>query len=238
MKNTWMNKRSRSSPESTTTRDKKAKSEMTTKELLEAMEKRLKEHTKESEEKINANIIEQTKHLEQTLGSRISELETQILKMDEEHQETRARCNELERKLRQLDRTTRKNNIVITGMEAVTAVEADHEFQKIIPKTKLSNMRAIKTKNGTKVVATCENFESKMELMKAKRSIKTENGKQVFIDDDLSREDNELQFIVRQKAKSLKAEGKNVKIGQRKLNVEGKWIYIDEETKSFKSTDF
>ena len=55
---------------------------------------------------------------------------------------------------------TRKYNVVTKGMEAETALEANLEIQKIIPKTKLSNMPVIKTKTGTKVGATCENFES------------------------------------------------------------------------------
>ena len=138
---------------------------------------------------------------------------------------------------------TRKNNIVITVLSAGTPTEAASQIKEILPEIQgekpiITNLRVMRTKNGNKVVGTCENFEQKIEIMRVKRDIKTKTGQKIFIDDDLSKEDGELQFLVRQKAKSLTAEGKKVKIGNRKINVNGKWWYINETTKEFTETNF
>lgn len=239
-----MSKRNRSatSPESDDKNClKKPQTEMSTKNLLdamEAMEKRMMEQARASEERINANTTAQINKLETTLGSRIKELEEQLERMEEKNQETTTRCIGLERRLRQLDRNGRKNNIVITGLEASTIQEAIEETKMVLPNAKLSNIRMINTKGGTKIIGSCESFERKLELMREKRNLKTTTGKKVFVDDDLSKEDGELQYIVRQKAKTLAAEGKTVRIGQRKISVDGKWLYIDEGTKEFQHHHF
>ena len=240
------NKRShqQTSPELVIKETKRPKANMaTTEALLMAMEGRIMDYIKASEERINGNVATQVKCLEDTIIVRIKELEATLENLQEENQKVLSRCVELESKFRRTDRMTRKNNIVITGLSAGTPTEAASQIKEILPeiqgeKPVIKNLRVKHTKNGNKVVGTCENFEQKIEIMRVKKDIKTKTGQKIFIDDDLSKEDGELQFLVRQKAKSLTAEGKKVKIGNRKINVNGKWWYINETTKEFTETNF
>lgn len=55
-------------------------------------------------------------------------------------------------------------------------------------------------------------------------------GRNIFIDHDMTKEEREVQRKMRESAKRKREEGKKVKIGYRKITVEGKvYIWNEEE---------
>ncbi|KAI4465408.1 atp synthase mitochondrial f1 complex assembly factor 2/atp12 protein mitochondrial precursor [Holotrichia oblita] len=70
-----------------------------------------------------------------------------------------------------------------------------------------------------------------MEVMKNKSKLRNKLDNKVFINDDLTREERDIQRIIRQKAKEEKSKGKQVKIGYAKLVIEG-YVYGVDTLKS------
>lgn len=66
-----------------------------------------------------------------------------------------------------------------------------------------------------------KNEQDKKKLMQAKSKLKNLKGETIYINDDLTNREREMQKIIRQMAKKERENGKTVKIGYRKLIVNG-----------------
>lgn len=127
----------------------------------------------------------------------------------EENQSLRHENSRLTTKLDLFDRDRRRNNVIITGIEAtntedaVIAINNALKTSGVEPTPEIKNVRIIRLKSGQKVVGTCQSTEEKRAIMRNKRKITTSAGKPIFIDDDLSPEESAIQFKARQKAREL-----------------------------------
>lgn len=57
----------------------------------------------------------------------------------------------------------------------------------------------------------------------------------IFINDDLTKKDQEINFNMRNFAKEMRMKNKEVKLAFRKVCVSGEWYHWDEDTKMFVS---
>ena len=124
------------------------------------------------------------------------------------------------------EKRERENNIVIknaklteTGNELVTEVA---NFIKCKLNKKAEIKQAIKV-NENCVIATLRDREQKTEVMKERNKL---IGTNIFIDNDMTRTEREIQWELRQIAKEEREKGKTVKVGYQKLivnNKEWKW---------------
>lgn len=136
----------------------------------------------------------------------------------------------MENKMERMDRTSRKNNLIISGVDTGTADnrEVIGIFEKVIKESlqieaKIEEVNKI---NGDMWVAKTENFGKKIEILKNKHRLRNSNYKRVFITNDLTELERKVQKIVRERAEKEKNEGRRTKIGYQKITIEGKrWIW-------------
>lgn len=206
------------------------------KEMMEKMEKNLLAQMKLSEGIINQNIDSKLQVLEKSIDSRLVKIDEELKVLQEENQALRDDNTRLSAKLGIFDRDKRRNNVIISGLEATNPEEAVTIVNKALkatgvePTPLIMNVRILRLKSGQKIVGSFQSLEEKRAIMRNKRNIKTADGNPVYIDDDLSPEDSQIQFRVRQKAKEWRAAGKDVKIGSGQIKVDGTWWKYDAAT--------
>lgn len=137
----------------------------------------------------------------------------------------------VEWKLEKLEREKRKNNIVITGLKLgpCDAQNMSMEIEKFIKETvKIETQvkNAYLTKGNKLIIAEMENFNKKVDIMKNKHMLRNIKGGNIYIDSDLTAKEREVQKVIRDKAKEQRREGKEVKPGYQKLEIDGTlWIW-------------
>ncbi|KAK4883406.1 hypothetical protein RN001_006725 [Aquatica leii] len=83
------------------------------------------------------------------------------------------------------------------------------------------------------VIAKLKNFEQKMEVIKNKYKL---GGKNIYIDSDLTYEEQKTQAIIRKIAKEEKNKGNSIKVSYKKLEINGeKYIWNEEKNKLTKN---
>lgn len=78
------------------------------------------------------------------------------------------------------------------------------------------------------IVVEVESFSKKMEIMKAKNKIR---GSQVYIDNDLTKNERGIQKEIREIAKEERDKGKTVRTGYQKIIINGKEFRWDSKIK-------
>lgn len=179
-------------------------------------------------------------------------LQEGIRKKGEEEQGTRNKAtNEVEEKKKQTKDTT--DRVERTGPTKMSKGELKYEMEE-----RRNRMKNIVVKGGTRtsrraaaeeiekrcrrelevkvivektwilsdcVVMKLSNFRDKVEVMKRKRALK---GTDIWIEDDLTEREKEIQRFVESIAEVRRKEGKETKVGHMKIGVEGRWFEWDE----------
>lgn len=185
-------------------------------------------------------IADSEQRIKETIGNRINELEKRIVDVEDVNKELLEKNRSLERRLVQVERDSRRLNIVVSGLDDESPEENYRELQRIIntatgnTHVQVSGMWTLKTKaSGSKIIATCKNMDEKRLIMQAKKQfVKKKNGKstQIFVDDDLPLADRRIQSRLRAIARERKGEGKDVRVALGRLKIDGHWHYYDSET--------
>lgn len=119
-------------------------------------------------------------------------------------------------------RKEKKNNIVIKGLDIEGKIDEVENFikKKLNVETKVEYTQVIKTGNNNKMMrAKLTNWESKRKIKVNKRMLK---GKKIYLDDDLTKLQREIQKEIGKYASGQRELGKRVKIGYQQL-------YVDNE---------
>lgn len=178
----------------------------------------LKEEFKQYREKAEAEICD----LKETVGR----LETKLKEQEEE--------NEIE------NRQRRKLNIIVRekAEEASDCVDMRQHMSEIFATIaneaiQVQCVQVLTAKNNDGMRTSrikLSSFEDKMKIMQNKKdSLK---GKKIFIDDDLTKKEVQMQKGIRLVAEQEKEKGHNVKIGYGKLIINGecvKWTELEKE---------
>ena len=188
---------------------------------LAALESRSKEELRQSSEAWRKELEEAKKEWETkelALREKIKELEDKL----EEQQ-----SKEIKRK-----RGERKKNVVIMGQNFQNEGDKlESEVKKFLSE-ELNEEVAVDDVcmlNPSVCLLKLVSMEDKKRIMKAKSKLKY-NKKKIFINDDLIPEDRNVQKKLREKAKQEAANGKKVRLGFRRIEIDGKW-YNHESTK-------
>lgn len=156
---------------------------------------------------------------------------------NETNSEKQSNINELlknmESKIEHLEKEKRKNNIIIIGIEMGkdNSPLNKHIEEFIVKKLKIQiNIISAGIINQQKnmIIATVATWEEKKEIMKNKAKLKEER---IYINNDLTIEERNIQKNLVRISKEQKELGKNVKIGYQKLIIEGK-TYVWEDAKN------
>lgn len=209
----------------------KKKMEQSLNEIKEFM-RDIKEELRSAREEIR-ELKDEWRKKEQRWEGRIKEVEDKIEKMttetglDEEMQEKIKKLEILEEAR---ERKEKRNNIIIKGWEAQKRDSLESEVTEMLKKELNAEVRveeAFWTKRGTNMItAKLENKDQKREIMTKKKNLK---GKRIFIDNDLTWKERQVQKEIWKIAEEEKGKGAKVKIGYRKIEVNGKKFAWKEE---------
>lgn len=165
--------------------------------------------------------------------------EEEKLIMKEEIRLLKEKVNMLENKENNREtkeKNERRKNIIISGNIMNNSRDVDNckvRVEKIIQdviktKVEITNTELIcKNNKGKDVIRVrLATHDKKLEIMKKKSQLR---GSDVFIDDDLTKEEQIIQKCIRERVKQEKENGKMAKVGYQKIFMNGKWCKWSSE---------
>ncbi|KAH0815248.1 hypothetical protein GEV33_007543 [Tenebrio molitor] len=126
------------------------------------------------------------------------------------------RMEMIEEKMEQREKKERKNNVIITGIGAISG-----NIERVVEEW-------LEREIGVKV------NEQKKNIMLSKGKLKEKKGERMYIDDDLTKEERETQKKLRELVRAERDRGKRVKIGYRKIQINGDWFRWDKRQEKLK----
>lgn len=149
----------------------------------------------------------------------------------------------IEDRLERLENAERRRNVILSNYTTnesssrKLAVEMEELFkEKTKEIVKVESVSRFKTYNGDRFIVRLRDLEDKFALMKKKKEMVSErDGKmvQIYLDDDLSRDDRIVQKKARDECKQLRANGIDAKVGHKRIYVDGKERRWNREEKVF-----
>ena len=119
------------------------------------------------------------------------------------------------------ERIERKNNIVIMGLENNSKNAKDRAIEFFKERLEIEDkVKWVKEEGYNKkiILVSLKTLEDKQEL---KDQLK---GSNIYINHDLSREDRNIQRKLREIARQEREQGAEVRLGFRKIRINGNWI--------------
>ncbi|KAH0812101.1 hypothetical protein GEV33_010690 [Tenebrio molitor] len=146
------------------------------------------------------------------------------------------RMEMIEEKMEQREKKERKNNVIITGIGAISGnVERGvEEWLEREIGVKVNVKEAYKINKDKMMLAKIENWEQKKNIMLSKSKLKEKKGERMYIDDDLTKEERGTQKKLRELAREERDRGKRVKIGYRKIQINRDWFRWNKRQEKLK----
>jgi hypothetical protein len=144
----------------------------------------------------------------------------------------------IEEKMEQREKKERKNNVIITGIGAIS-VNIERGVEEWLEReigVKVNVKEAFKINKDKIMLAKIESWEQKKNILLSKGKLKEKKGERMYIlvDDDLTKEERETQKKLRELARAERDRGKRVKIGYRKIQINGDWFRWDKRQEKLK----
>lgn len=170
----------------------------------------------------------------------VKELRQENRVLRSENEKLKEKIGQLEKSVRILQNKEKKKNIVIRGAVMVDKENLEIKVKELLQEkikvtVDLEHVRLVETKKKEQlIVGQLKNMQQKIQVMKAKRNLA---GSKIFIDDDLTWEERNVQMTIRKIRDEERKNGKRVKIGYRKMILEGEeWIWSEIENKLVRKT--
>lgn len=178
-------------------------------------------------------------HLNAMTTSIHTAFNTKIVALEEEIVELKQQNSDQERRIEHLERNQRRFNIKVSQLDAPRE-DVPHIIATALntPELSIRDVIPIKTKTGaTKFVATCSTSSDKAVIM-AKKKLLTHNGRPFFVDNDLTRKEEEIQYKLRRFASEQGPKGSAAVAYKRVYTRNGCYEYNEatqkiEEKKNF-----
>lgn len=159
---------------------------------------------------------------------------------EKEKTEIFSKMGEMERKMEQWERKERKNNIIVNGLK-ISGMDPKKKIEELVEKElgiKVEIKEAYrlgKDEKKSMFLAKIGSWEEKEQIMRAKKNLAKPGKKKedmVYINDDLTVRERNIQKEISAKAKEERDKGKKVKIGYGKLIIDGTaWKWNEKEKK-------
>ncbi|XP_046145439.1 trichohyalin-like [Osmia bicornis bicornis] len=142
----------------------------------------------------------------------------------------KAKLEQLDRNWEATKRRERKNNIIVRGKKWPTRNEKE-EIEKLLREelntdAKARRVRVLGNERNMAVVEM-ESWEDKAKVRRMKKELK-DKGQMIFIDNDYTQKEREIQRKLVTRAKKEKEKGAQVKVGYMKIQIQGKWWFWNE----------
>jgi hypothetical protein len=143
-----------------------------------------------------------------------------------ENEKLKQRIKVMEEQMERNERKERRNNIVIKGKKFSHREEIRDFIEKNL-QIKIEMMEVIEQRNEAINIVRMSRTD-KIAVMKNKKRLKETNRK-IFIDDDMTRQEREMQIALRIRAKQERARGRNAWVKYGKIVVDGEEWEWDRE---------
>lgn len=164
----------------------------------------------------------------------LNKLNSENNSLRRENKEIKEQIKVLNGKLDSLESDKRRNNIVIQGLRVT------NEDQGVMRESIGSflnkslgvevDVKAVRKLGERICLVELENVTSKVTVMKNKSKLRDYKAERVFINDDLTKNEREIQGRIRSMAQEERKKGKVVKIGFQKIYIDGKeWRWNKEK---------
>ncbi|KAK9719654.1 hypothetical protein QE152_g22501 [Popillia japonica] len=176
-----------------------------------------------------AKINEDLKNLREEMRVREVEMRKEKELWNQEKNELTERVKRLEEKLEHQEKKTKRNNIVIAGMNIDEKLNTKQMVEEYIKKEldlSPSIVDAYAIGKRPIIVVKLDKWEDKLSIMKSKNKLK---GKNVYIDNDYTRNESAAQAAIRKRAREERQNGNQVKVAYRKIMINGQWYKWDND---------
>jgi hypothetical protein len=185
-------------------------------------------------------IKEENRKMSRELEQLKSMMREKEEKWEREKMELKEKMTKLEEKMEEQEKRVRRKNIVVTGLD-----EEECENEKKLEKWMKAELEVevrvkemYKINGGKMIVAELESWGEKRKVMENKRKLREKKGKRVYIEDDMTKKERDTQKKVRTLAKEEREKGLRVKVGYKKIWIEGKGFRWDEENGKLHTANF
>lgn len=202
---------------------------------LSSQIKEIKEDTSSTNKAIGS-INEQLKRYGEEIRVLKEEAIKKEVEWEREKAELRKEVEMMKKKLENQEKKERKNNIIIRGKD-FNKENAKQEIKEFVRKeigveAGVEEAYRVGKSEMMMTLVKLENFEQKVEILKKKRRL---GHQEIYIECDLTQEDQKVQAAIRKVAREEKKNGKRTKIGYRKILIDGiSYKWSDEEGGSLK----
>lgn len=232
--------------------ENKEKEEMEAGKMMEAVLQQMKEIAASLEEKITTSkeetcgkMEEFKEEMKQYMMREVEKISTEFKKKEEERtaemDQLRKEVAELRWREEARERREKKQNIVIWGAQGQggnakqIAMGVFKQINEEIQIEEVKKASFIGRNENKGIVVELEHFEEKKKLMRGKTKLK---GGNIYLDDDLTRNEREMQRKIREWAKRMRVGGKRVNVGYGRGFVDEKEYVWNEETGSMEERTF
>lgn len=152
--------------------------------------------------------------------------------IDDRLQELKSRLEEMENKLEMLKKERKRRNVVITGIKNIGGTDDKTIIHEVIETFMERNLQVdIKVKSVYKIgenryVVELEEWGHKLEIMRNKNKLK---GQPIFIDNDLTFKEINIQKEIRKRAEEEKKLGATVRVGYQKIQINDRHLVWNEQ---------
>ena len=177
-------------------------------------------------------VDEKVKTMQSALETNIKTLESDVERLTKEMDKKTAglehRIKYLEEMEERRVKQEKKNNVIIKVKETQpdnadkTRELTENIMKQIGVSRKIVNSYFIgqDTKGWGLIKVQMSSFDEKMEIMRNKRKLR---GQEIFIENDMTRQEREIQAAIRFRAKQERERGNSVRIGYQRLQINGTW---------------
>ena len=164
------------------------------------------------------------KNSNEEIKSLRKEIQEKEQKWKKEKTELEDRITKLENRIKQKERDERRNNIVIKGIK-IKGTNIETEVEKMLQdkigvEVKIKDAyKLAEHRDKDIVLAKLEQRRHKTSVMINRGKLRGEN---CYIEDDLTKEEQEIQREIVRRAKEERKRGVRATIGYKKLNIDGK----------------
>jgi hypothetical protein len=141
----------------------------------------------------------------------------------------------IEKKMEKREKKEKKNNVIITGIGR-TRGNIERGVEEWLEReggVKVNVKEAFKVNKDKMKLAKIESWEQK-NIMLNKSKLKERKGERMYIDYDLTNEERKTQDKLKEVAREERDRGKRMKIGYRKIQINGEWFIWDEREEKLK----
>lgn len=197
---------------------------------MSAQLREIKEDTTSTKKEIK-DIKEQMKSYWEELRTLKEDFLKKEVEWETERNEMRKEIGQMKRKLENQERNHKKNNIVVKGAK----FESENQKQEITDflqrelgvRADVEEVFKVGKQEPKVTVIKLKNFEQKTEILKQKYKL---GSKRIYLDSDLTTEEQRVQAEIRKVARDEKNNGKNTRVGYRKIEINGvKYEWSEED---------